>query len=166
MLQTLFGGVITPYNRKAAVAYAREWALKRNPAYLDFQALGGDCTNFASQVLYAGGLTMDRTPIYGWYYTDPYRRTASWTGVEYLYRHLLGLDTGRPRGAVVELDAVRPGDIVQLTFADQRFAHSPVVVAVEGATPQGILLAAHTYDAIDRPLSTYEYSGLRPIHIL
>ena len=148
------------------MAYAREWALKRNPAYLDFDSLGGDCTNFASQVLHAGGLLMDRTPIYGWYYTDAYRRTASWTGVEYLYRHLLGLDTGRPRAAVVEPEALRPGDIVQLTFTGQRYQHSPVVVAIEGTTLQGILLAAHTYDSLDRPLSTYEYSNLRPIHIL
>ncbi|MCL2810848.1 MAG: amidase domain-containing protein [Clostridia bacterium] len=148
------------------MAYAREWALKRNPAYLDFESLGGDCTNFASQVLHAGGLAMDRTLIYGWYYTDAYRRTASWTGVEYLYRHLLGLDTDRPRATVVGLESIRPGDIVQLTFTGQRYQHSPVVVAVEGTSPQGILLAAHTYDAIDRPLSTYDYNGLRPIHIL
>lgn len=155
-----------PYDRKAAVAYAREWAFKRNPAYLDFESLGGDCTNFASQVLLAGGLPMDRTPLYGWYYIDSYRRTASWTGVEYLYRHLLGLDTQRPRAAVIALDAVRPGDIVQLSFTGQRFQHSPVVVAVESTTPQGILVAAHTYDTRDRPLGTYEYSAVRPIHIL
>ncbi|MCL2544768.1 MAG: amidase domain-containing protein [Clostridia bacterium] len=155
-----------PYDREAAVAYAREWAFKRNPAYLDFESLGGDCTNFASQVLHAGGLPMDRTPVYGWYYIDSYRRTASWTGVEYLYRHLLGLDTGRPRAAVTGLDAARPGDIVQLAFTGQRFQHSPVVVAVEGAPPQGILVAAHTADAYGRPLSTYPYSAVRPLHIL
>ena len=43
-----------PYDRQKAVAYARRWALGRNPAYFDFQDLGGDCTNFASQCLYAG----------------------------------------------------------------------------------------------------------------
>ena len=37
-----------PYNRTAAVNYARKWALGRNPAYYDFEEIGGDCTNFAS----------------------------------------------------------------------------------------------------------------------
>ena len=41
------------YNREEAVSYARKWALGRNPAYFDFQKLGGDCTNFASQCIYA-----------------------------------------------------------------------------------------------------------------
>lgn len=45
---------ICPYNRGKAVAYALEWAMSRNPAYLDFEELGGDCTNFASQCLLAG----------------------------------------------------------------------------------------------------------------
>ena len=37
------------YDEAAAVAYARRWALLRNPAYLDFHGLGGDCTNFVRQ---------------------------------------------------------------------------------------------------------------------
>lgn len=38
-----------PYNRIAAVLYARRWGNARNPAYYNFDELGGDCTNFASQ---------------------------------------------------------------------------------------------------------------------
>ena len=40
------------YDRNAAVAYARKWALGRNPAFYDFSNIGGDCTNFASQCIY------------------------------------------------------------------------------------------------------------------
>ena len=43
----------------------RRWALLRNPAYLDFHGLGGDCTTFVSQCLYAGAGVMNRTPVYG-----------------------------------------------------------------------------------------------------
>ena len=75
------------YNRDAAVTYAARWAFSRNPAYLDFQQLGGDCTNFVSQCLYAGSGVMNFTPVYGWYYRTASNRTASWTGVEYLYRN-------------------------------------------------------------------------------
>jgi hypothetical protein len=36
------------YDRSAAVAYAHKWAYSRNPAYYNYDKLGGDCTNFAS----------------------------------------------------------------------------------------------------------------------
>lgn len=42
------------YDRAAAVAYAHRWAFRRNPAYYDYEKIGGDCTNYASQCLYAG----------------------------------------------------------------------------------------------------------------
>ncbi len=155
-----------PYDRAVAVAYARQWAYRRNPAYLDFELLGGDCTNFASQVLLAGGLSMDHQPVYGWYYIDANRRTASWTSVHYLYRYLLGLDTDRPRAAEVPLSQIQIGDIVQLAFSGQHYQHSPVVVAVEAPTPDRIFIAAHTTDAYHRPLSSYLYSAMRPLHIL
>ena len=37
------------YDRRAAVLYAHRWAYGRNPAFYDYEGLGGDCTNFASQ---------------------------------------------------------------------------------------------------------------------
>ena len=53
------------YNRSAAVAYARKWAYARNPEYYDFSEIGGNCTNFASQCIYAGSGVMNYTPTYG-----------------------------------------------------------------------------------------------------
>ena len=87
---------IIPYRRSLAVQYARRWALSRNPAYYNFDDLGGDCTNFASQCIYAGSGVMNYTPIYGWYYITANDRTASWTGVEYLHRFLVGNEGGGP----------------------------------------------------------------------
>lgn len=150
-----------PYNRAAAVAYARRWALRRNPSYYDFERLGGDCTNFASQSLYAGARVMDFTPVMGWYYRSASDRTASWTGVEYLYAFLVNNRSVGPYGRVVSENEVQPGDIVQLGNVGGRFYHSPVITAV---TPT-ILVAAHTYDALDRPLSSYRYEVARFIHI-
>ena len=43
--------LIHPYDRAAAVLYAHQWAYGRNPAFYDYENLGGDCTNFASQYL-------------------------------------------------------------------------------------------------------------------
>ena len=150
-----------PYNRTAAVAYARRWALSRNPAYYDFEKIGGDCTNFASQSIYAGAKVMNYTPVMGWYYRSASDRTASWSGVQYLYQFLLNNRSVGPYAHIVSESEVELGDIVQLGTLDGGFYHSPVITAV---TPT-ILVAAHTYDALDRPLSSYIYETVRFLHI-
>ena len=150
-----------PYNRDAAVAYARKWALGRNPQYYNFENIGGDCTNFASQCIYAGALTMNFTPVLGWYYRSSYDRAASWSGVEFLYKFLINNQGSGPYARIVPQSQAEPGDIVQLGTANGSFYHSPVITAV---MPE-ILVAAHTYDALDRPLSSYIYEMARFIHI-
>ncbi len=105
-----------PYDREKAVAYAKRWAYGRNPKYYDFSEIGGDCTNFASQCIYAGAGVMNYTPVFGWYYISADNRTASWTGVQYLYNFLVGHDGVGPTATEVPLDKIMPGDIVQLGY--------------------------------------------------
>lgn len=150
-----------PYNRTLAVDYARKWALGRNPAYYNFEEIGGDCTNFASQCIYAGAGVMNYTPVLGWYYNSAYDRTPSWSGVEYLYNFLTTNKSLGPHAREVSASEARPGDIVQLGTASGDFYHSPVITAV---SPE-ILVCAHTYDAYDRPLSSYIFDKVRFLHI-
>lgn len=150
-----------PYNRAVAVAYAHKWALGRNPAYYDFEEIGGDCTNFASQCIYAGAGVMNFTPVMGWYYNSAYDRTPSWSGVEYLYNFLTANQGVGPYAREVSAAEARPGDIVQLGTATGDFYHSPVITAVSPV----ILVCAHTYDALDRPLSSYTFDKARFLHI-
>ena len=77
------------YNRQWVVNYARVWAYSRNPRFYDFSDLGGDCTNFASQCIFAGAGVMIYTPEVGWFYIDANDRSPSWTGVEFLYDFLV-----------------------------------------------------------------------------
>ena len=149
------------YNREAAIAYARRWALDRNPAYYDFEDIGGDCTGFISQCIYAGAQVMNFTPTYGWYYISASDRTASWTGVEYLYNFLTTNQSVGPYGRVVELAEAQNGDIIQLGRYSGDFYHSLIITETN---PQ-ILIAAHSYDALDRPLYSYDYDVARFIHI-
>lgn len=154
------------YNREKAVEYAHRWAYKRNPAYYNFDAVGGDCTNFSSQCIYAGCGVMNYTPVMGWYYITSSNRTASWTGVEYLYNFLVKNDGMGPYGREVDVSQVQPGDIVQISFDGRRYAHCPIIVST-GKTPniENILIAAHTYDCDNRPLTSYSWSALRFVHI-
>lgn len=152
---------VIPYDRDAVVSYARKWAMSRNPAYYDFEKIGGDCTSFASQSIYAGARIMNFKPVMGWYYRSSNDRTPSWSGVEYLYNFLVNNQSVGPYAHVVSQDEVVPGDIVQLGTGTGDFYHSPVITAVAPA----ILVAAHTFDALDRPLSSYNYGVVRFLHI-
>jgi len=156
------------YDRVEAVRYAHRWAYSRNPRYLDFENLGGDCTNFASQSIYAGSGVMNFTPVYGWYYVNGYNRTASWTGVGYLYNFLVGNKGVGPFAEVVDAKDVQPGDIVQLSFLGGGvFNHSPVIVQT-GSPPgiDNILVAAHTYDVDYYALTNYTWVDIRFLHII
>ena len=158
---------LRPYDRAAAVLYAHQWAYGRNPAYYDYEKIGGDCTNFASQCIYAGSGIMNFTPTFGWYYIDANRKAPAWTGVEYLRNFLTrAAPSVGPVALEGTIEQLMPGDIVQLSFTGEGFQHSPVVVSVgKPAAPENVLLAAHSYDADDRPLSTYEYKTARYLHI-
>lgn len=155
------------YNRDRAVEYAHKWAYKRNPKYLNFDELGGDCTNFASQVIYAGSRVMNYTPIYGWYYNSSYDRTASWTGVQFLYNFLIDNKSDGPFGEEVDIKDIAIGDIIQFSADGNTFSHSPIVVRIRyPININNILIAAHSYDRDNYPLSNYEWKKIRYIHII
>ena len=154
------------YNREAAVRYAREWAYRRNPQFFDFSEIGGDCTNFASQCIYAGAGIMNYTPVFGWFYINANNRTPSWTGVNELYRFLVNNTGAGPQGRVVPLSQIQDGDVVQLQFVrSDKYDHTPVVVDRGMGTPDTVLVAAHSRDSDCHPISTYNYTAIRPIHI-
>ena len=159
---------LQPYNRQAAVAYAHRWAFGRNPAYSNFDGMGGDCTNFASQCLYAGTGIMNFTPTYGWYYLSLNDRAPAWTGVEFFYRFLTrGEDSPGPAAVETSLQNCRPGDFAQLNFGAGVYGHTPIIVAMGNPpTLENTLIAAHTYDADYKPLSSYTFRVIRFLHVI
>ena len=155
--------VIRPYHRERAVRYAERWATMRNPVFYDFTAIGGNCTNFVSQALYAGSCQMNYTPVFGWYYITPSERTASWTGVDFFYRFITGNRGIGPYGRDVSADATLPGDVVQIGREGEGYFHSMLLV---GTDPDGTpLVAAQSEDAYGRRLDTYRYDFIRFLHI-
>jgi hypothetical protein len=158
---------VTEYNRKKAVEYAHRWALGRNPKFYDFSDLGGDCTNFTSQVIYTGSGIMNYTPDTGWYYINLNNRAPAWTGVDFLYSFLTKNTTKGPFAEEVDVKDVQPGDIVQLSFEKANdFNHSPVIINT-GTIPDesNIQIAAHSIDRDYYPLTNYDWEYIRFIHI-
>lgn len=154
--------MIRLFDRSAALEYARKWALLRNPAYYDFDPIGGDCTNFISQCIFAGAGVMNYTPDVGWYYSTLSDRAAAWTSVKYIYRFLTQNLGAGPFAEPVSLDSVLPGDIIQLGTADGDFYHSCITVALRSGMP---FIAAHTNDVYDVPLSAYRFGAVRCLRI-
>lgn len=157
---------IINYNREKAVTYALEWAFKRNSKYLDFSNLGGDCTNFISQCLFAGSGIMNYTPTYGWHYINSRNRSPSWTGVTYLYNFLI---TNKKAGVFAtnsNISQMQIGDIIQLGDENNRFYHSLIVTEI-GVIPSlhSTLIATHSFDADKRPLDSYIFQKIRYLHI-
>jgi len=150
------------YNRYRALAYAEKWAFSRNPLFPDYTGIGGNCTNFVSQCLYAGSCVMNPTPVFGWYYYSPNERTASWTGVRFFYDFIVGNEGVGPYGREVSLDELEAGDVIQLGRDKGGFYHTLLVSGVEDGR---YLVAAQSDDAFNRPLDTYTYDYARYLHI-
>ena len=158
-----------PYDRERAVTYAETWALRRNPLFLNFGGRGGDCTNFTSQCLLAGSCTMDFTPDFGWYYISSNDRAPAWTSVAFFYDFITQQPVFAqqnagigPFGREVRARELELGDFIQLADEEGDFYHTLIITGFE---PNDILICAHTDDALNRRLSTYNYTSLRFIHI-
>jgi hypothetical protein len=162
--------VTKPYNRERAVKYAKRWALERNPLFIDFTGIGGNCTNFVSQAILAGSCTMNYTPDFGWYYANENDRAPAWSGVEFFYDFMTGAPTFLeknggvgPFAMEVPRARVELGDVAQYANSQGDWYHTVMITGFDG---DEILVSAQSNDALDRPLSTYEYASLRILHLL
>lgn len=147
------------YDRQKAKAYAMKWAYLRNPSYYNYDEIGGDCTNFISQCLYAGCGIMNYSQ-YGWYYRNANDKSPSWTGVEFLFQFLLQNKGVGPYAQEVEKEKLEVGDVVQLSFDGIHFNHSLLVV-----NEKLELIATHTFDSYGKKISSYSYQKRRNLHI-
>ena len=154
--------VVKSYRRDRAVEYAGRYAFGQNPVFGNFRGIGGNCTNFVSQAIYAGSCVMNYKPTYGWYYVSLDNRAPSWTGVDFFFNFMTSNTGVGPFGSEVGADALEVGDVIQLGREGEGFYHTLLVVGFEG---EDTLVAAQTNDAFRRPLSSYEYDYARFLKI-
>lgn len=153
------------YNRKLAIAYAEKWAYSRNPKYYNYDTLGGDCTNFISQCIFAGSKVMNYNKNNGWYYINGNNKSPSWTGVEFLHKFLINNNGVGPYGIKSDINNLKLGDIVQLSFDGNSFTHSLIIVNIESNNLDSIYISSHTFDSFNRKISSYSFKDIRFIHI-
>lgn len=135
------------YNRTLAVRYAlRHWNRPNSDfANLDTIGAGGDCTNFTSQCLLAGGWPMDfRRTGYDteWWYrrigSDPFDAdfndwwSCTWSLAELQFRYMEsnGGEVLNVTASVRRARRLRRGDILYYDWdGDGHFTHSAIVTA-------------------------------------
>jgi len=152
------------YSGAAAAAYADTYWQNYNPAWPSFANSGGDCTNFVSQALYAGGISMRPSPTYSgdaaWYLVKKKNRwsyAGSWVNAQhqsiFMLQHLPGVTQvaayyGLAPGATAA-DQAEQGDVVLYDWNnDGVYDHEAIVTASDGTNPDGTnnwdLVDAHT----------------------
>lgn len=128
------------FNVTEACNYAEKFALNYNPQYKSFAGIGGDCTNFMSQILHAGGFKQTNT----W---KPY--THSWIRVQELYVYLTTQKLGTKLSSDKSLDR---GCLIQFyTPSMGRFFHNGFITYK--LQNNDCLYCTHSYDKLNYPLS-------------
>ncbi|WEH18337.1 amidase domain-containing protein [Streptomyces sp. VNUA24] len=111
--KTINGG---KYNYTAMAAYTEKYWKNYNPAYRKYNSLGGDCTNYLSQGLLAGGWTQISkvTPeeYDTWYYASNGTADA-WIGVNEWSWFTQTAKRTTPLANVYQMDV---GDVLQVDF--------------------------------------------------
>lgn len=150
------------YNRENALQYAKQWARSRNSIYMNFDGMGGDCTNFASQCLFAGINVMNYQRDIGWYYNSPDDRAAAWSGAEFFIKFMLTNKNEGPFASAVSISKLEAGDFISLNNGSEYY-HTLIVTGFSNGTP---LVSAHTDDSYMRSLDTYHFHSATGTHIL
>jgi len=168
------------YNPSSAVSYAYQYSHEgdnthHNPNFPDFTSGGGDCTNFASQVVNAGNVPVDGSgtcssysTITKWYVNKAqwwcvqsrWAWSTSWSvvGDFYIYHTQYKNNATPSVFTVAQANSLRasaiPGDIIQLETGGTKW-HSLIVTKKQNGE---IYLTYHSgpysYDCVDHSLQS------------
>ncbi|SKA83924.1 Putative amidase domain-containing protein [Clostridium sp. USBA 49] len=148
------------YNAKEAVRYALTYALTPNNNYRFFASYGdggGNCTNFISQCLKAGGAPFAYDIYPWWYKKDPNNSmndkwSLSWAVAHSLYWTLKSRNERKLKGLraieVPSIEMLKIGDVIQYENFKKVIYHSAIITAM--TINKGVkipLISQNTYNA-------------------
>lgn len=155
------------YDRQAAYSYMQTYIEWRNSSWKVYDDLGGNCQNFGSQVLLAGGIPMDTEGDAQWYWRSHYDQDYSWINVGYFMDYAKA-NTGY--GLVCDTDANyytgQTGDI--LILGDTGLKHTVVIAdtITAGGAVVDYLICSNTSNYRNFPASAYYYTQHWLVRIL
>ncbi|WP_130864996.1 amidase domain-containing protein [Acidipropionibacterium timonense] len=146
--------------RMAAAAYANKYWNSYNRGYRDFSSnsYGGDCTNFVSQCMRAGGWSdtgslLDRTNDKAWFY---WKVTQSYSWVNVGIFRSFSIKHGRSKLAQ-NVTQMWHGNVIQVAV-NGTWYHSTIVTGRSNNLP---LLTYHTNNVHNRPFYSFRESFSR-----
>jgi hypothetical protein len=133
------------YNRTSASNYALAHWNSPNTNYPNYTNIGdGDCTNFVSQCLEAGGWQQvnngSRGSVYSWYHVpnvgdDTQYRSTSWTSASALQNFLNNSDRVASNYASYPVSSYQIGDVIQTSQNGTTAGHSTMITNVANGIP-------------------------------
>lgn len=165
------------YDRTKALSYAKKYVTSRNSKWSNFSEYGGNCQNFASQVVYNGGVPMDLQGDAIWkYYGNDLNetksksgRSTSWTGVTFFYDYA---KANEGYGLCAEVDInpfyAEAGDIGQVGY-NNNYRHTVVIIGNikdKNGKITDLLINSNSLNLENYPLAGYVYPNKRIIKIL
>ena len=157
-----------PYDRTAAEQYMRQYDHQRNSRWYAYDDVGGNCMNFGSQVLLAGGIPMDEEGGSKWYWHGQNTLDLSWINVGRFYSYAR---ENRGYGLVADTEANyytgEVGDILILG-PDGGHNHTTVISGIvrnEAGETVDYLLCSNTTNYTDFPAGAYYYTSHRLVKI-
>lgn len=154
------------YSRDKAIEYAKKYYNNYNPNYSDWTSEGGDCANFISQCLYAGGKKMKGTPgtesaaqnFANWFSKGNKINIANvsstWRGADAFRNYWQSNAVGYKKFSICNEEAYNygyRGDAISLLNSNSRAYHTLMIV---GYSSGDLIYAAHTYNTISGSLNT------------
>src|SRR5574344_1412170 len=163
------------YDRDAAVSYSYKYITTRNSEYEAYDSSGGNCANFVSQSIHAGGIPMDYTGTYQWkHYSSALNtsntatgRSASWVSTTAFYEYASNnTGAGLCADADINIFYAEPGDGGQVGY--KGYSHSILIVSQvkKDGKVVDLLVNSNTVNLKDYPLLGYVYPNKRVIKIL
>lgn len=175
----------TTYNRDAAYNWAYTYWNNYSTAYVNLGAQkweGGDCTNFVSQCVTAGGANNDKIGNYQWYYENKGTKQTkddkySWTwstskGFNYMILGNFKTNEYGPKGIEKTItgdlnystelgEFLTYGDVVQYQWsASSKLSHTAIIVNMiynSSKDRYEPVIAEHTYDSWSTPWTNNAY---------
>lgn len=161
---------VSGYSASDAAAYAVKWGEARNDIYPNYNLSGGDCTNFVSQCIYAGGFDMNGSSASvgtvestsKWYCiyikstlgVRRYAVTTSWVRVSDFNTYLSSLVTKSTKTTLSSLiSSCSAGDVVQLADKTTGTPYHSIIINSKDSTTAHF--CGHSKDRSDKDVKAY-----------
>lgn len=158
--------MLATYNSGLAIDYATRYYSNYNSNYSNWSSYGGDCANFVSQCLYAGGKSMKGTPgsssssanFSNWFSSGSAANTSyvssTWRGADAFRNYWQVNATSYKKFTSVSTSSWNygyTGDAISLLNSNGRAYHTMIIV---GYANPDFILAAHSSSTMTARLSS------------